>query len=757
MKRTAFQLLLIFIAITPLRAINEKSVDSLLTQLKQADAPQKLSLLLELSEYYYEREPARAATFAGDAYEIAVRQSDLNLQAKALFSIGYVAYLMNEYDKSLLYLKKAHTLWLKLENADGVASCLNRMGNVWQLKGDYEQALSLYKQSFFIVKNLPDNAELPRILTNMGSIYQLYGDYKQAINYMLQALGIYEDMKNDEGMAWSYLNIARLFKKMSDYEKALQYVNNSYQMYKKIADVKGIKTGVALCLKEKGSIYQDMGNFDKALEYGLKVLELNTAAANQHGIASSLYILGRIYYSQNRYEDAIKNMQQSMKQKALLGDSLDLAAIHRYLGYIYLKQGSYSQSQTAFTTSIRMAKKQNLRDELRDVYMGLSDLSRLQGKYNKALDYYIQFSALKDSLNDRDILQREMQYEFNRRQHNMELEQIQKEEMQKSKLQRQKLLTMLFIGFFIFTLLLALSIYRNFKVKKAANEKLALQNEEIRLKNKLIEAQRDDIKLQHDQISNQNKLITDSIRYAQRIQTAILPQEKMIQQLLGEHFIFYLPKNIVSGDFYWIGKHGSKIVIAAADCTGHGVPGAFMSMLGVAFLNEIVNKLGIVNPDEILFSLRRNVIDALHQSDEIGRPKDGMDIALVTIDTATRKLQFAGAHNPMYHFNNGTLSVYKGSRMPIGIHSEMSETPFELHELSYAKGDVIYLFSDGIIDQFGGPKNSKFKQSMLMELLTNLQNSNMDDQKAEIVQTFSDWKGKNNQLDDILMLGVRME
>jgi len=269
---------------------------------------------------------------------------------------------------------------------------------------------------------------------------------------------------------------------------------------------------------------------------------------------------------------------------------------------------------------------------------------------------------------------------------------------------------------------------------------------------------------QKDQIEEQKKRITDSIIYAKRIQDAILPLEENVNKYLKEIFILYKPKEIVSGDFYWVVQLDDKVYIAAVDCTGHGVPGAFMSMLGFAFLNEIVNKYKNISANEILFKLRENIVTALRQTDEIGGSKDGMDVALCIIDTDKKIIQYAGANNPLYHVaspvgmipspHGPMLHEIKADKMPIGI-SRRGMNPFKNHEFQINEGDLLYLFSDGYSDQFGGSEKWKFLSCNFKKMLIENAHLPMSEQKILLDNTIENWKNGHEQTDDILVIGIR--
>jgi len=255
-------------------------------------------------------------------------------------------------------------------------------------------------------------------------------------------------------------------------------------------------------------------------------------------------------------------------------------------------------------------------------------------------------------------------------------------------------------------------------------------------------------------IRNVNKKLTDSIEYAKKIQNASLPQQNFLDQVMPEHFILLKPRDIVSGDFYWVEQINDKLIIVAADCTGHGVPGAFMSMFGVAYLHEIVGKNGITQPAEIINQLRRIVIDSLKQ-DEESEVKDGMDISIICIDKKTRHMEFAGAFNDMLLIRNQELNIYQADHMPVSIGE--SNKPYTNHTIEYQSGDCIYLYTDGYPSQFGGSNDKKLMQKGFRKLLLNHHLQHMPEQLKSYNNFFTKWKGVNDQIDDVLVIGMRLD
>ncbi len=291
------------------------------------------------------------------------------------------------------------------------------------------------------------------------------------------------------------------------------------------------------------------------------------------------------------------------------------------------------------------------------------------------------------------------------------------------------------------------------EVLKQQRDDLAKYNEEILQQKEEIETQRDEIEAQRDQIFKQNDEITKSITYARRIQSAVMPSREMISCLLDNHFLLFRPRDIVSGDFYWMTEKNGKVVVVAADCTGHGVPGAFMSMMGVSFLNDIVNVAGVTQPDLMLNELREKIKTTLWQTGKEGEARDGMDIAVCVFDKNLKKVQFAGAYNPLYIIRDGEIIEIKADKMPVGIHVKEKDS-FTIHEIELAKGDSLYIFSDGYVSQFGGPEGKKFMAKPFKELLASLYGKPMSTQLKALEDALDIWQGAHDQVDDVLVIGI---
>ncbi len=556
-------------------------------------------------------------------------------------------------------------------------------------------------------------------------------------------------------------------------------------------EAEGNTTRQAESLNKLAYLYWENENFDNAITTFSQSLEINKTNKNFNGVKSLLYNIGLIYADNEEYSNALNNFNEGVKIARQLNQKEGI-----YTGLMnkasVLK--SLLKNQEAINNikeALGYAQELNNQKLIRTCYGMLAENYEIIGDSENTMKYFEMFASIDKHIKKEEI--KEIEEKSNEQIRIAQSEKVQteqalsektnqlsetqqtlKESEEKTKQQKleldlkelaikekeaqlknEKLIRYGVSVIFIVILLFSLLIYKQFRAKKAANKKLAEQNQQI-------SKQKSEIESQRDLANQQKKDITDSIEYAKRIQTALLPPLNFIRRNLPEHFILFKPRDIVSGDFYWMMNKDNKIIIAAADCTGHGVPGAFMSMLGTAFLNEIVTKIienkhiYSLQANEILNQLRDYIIKSLHQTGAANESKDGIDIALCIIDSEKQKLQFAGAHNPLYIIKNNEIKIIKGDRMPVSIHQNAHKS-FENHEIDFEENDIIYMFSDGYYDQIGGPKYRKFMSRNFQTLLMDIHKKPMEIQQQILDKTLEDWKGENIQLDDILVIGIKLE
>lgn len=573
-------------------------------------------------------------------------------------------------------------------------------------------------------------------------------DIQQQIEQYKSAIKKYESEGNQAELA-KYLNkLAYLYWHINADTDAIEYFGQSVEINTQLGNKNALRTlynNLGLIYSEGEEYQLAVDNFNKSLEINLKMGDKPAAASDYLNIALALQALSNYSESNSAVEKAL--------EKALEMNNLELTkTCYGILGENYEKLGQPKKAAKNFEKFNSIAKHLQKKE--------MDEMASRTEEYEKQVKHRDkELRSTLDTLGEMIELNREMQLqnELLNKENLLRVEQEERLKAQQAKLEaREKTRrTQLFALSIVLALLLciAILIFWQFSQKKRANQLLKDQNMEIERQKKEIEEQR-------DLANKQKKRITDSIQYAQRIQKAVLPQQETLAQNLNEYFILYRPKAIVSGDFYWINRKDNLLIVAAADCTGHGVPGAFMSMLGVAYLNEIVNKISInkhissLNTDEILNQLREMVITSLHQKGSIDEPKDGMDISLAIIDYEKKKLQFSGANNPIYIIRNNELMHLKADKMPVSYHQKMN-VPFTRQEFNLKINDRIYFFSDGYIDQFGGDKGMKFLAKNFRDLLMDIHQKTMDEQHKILNKTFEEWKGKRAQVDDVLLIGMK--
>jgi serine phosphatase RsbU (regulator of sigma subunit) len=458
-------------------------------------------------------------------------------------------------------------------------------------------------------------------------------------------------------------------------------------------------------------------------------------------VATSYCNIGKLYIHLKKYNEALENLQQAyaIYKREKLSYSIPNALSG--IGDYYSETDRPEMAIHYYDTALTYVEQNGQKKMKMDIYSSLSESYESLGQYQKAHTYHKLYAAIKDSLFDenksKELSRNEAKYEFEKLKQADKMADEKKDAIAEQEIMRQRvILYSLGLGF-LALLVFAVFILRSYNQKKKINSQL----EEV---NALIQ--------------EKNKSITDSINYAKRIQKAILPSPKAVRHLLPDSFVFLKPKDIVSGDFYWIDKTpGGKVLFTAVDCTGHGVPGAMVSVVGHNNLNRCLKEFHLEQPAQILDKLNDLVKETFENSDD--EVKDGMDMALCSYDPTTHVLEYAGANNPLLVFRIGAAEgevvlELKADKQPIGNYS--FRKAFTNHRLQLQKGDCIYIFSDGYADQFGGEKGKKFKYKKLQSLLLSVRHEPMEKQEQILLDTFEVWRSQLEQVDDVLVIGLRV-
>ncbi len=768
-SRFLFTAVLLFVCsqMTVFSVVNK--VDSLKKVLKIAKPKEQSIILIELSRAYLrEGKQDLAKQTVQNAIQLSTQHNNKVDQSNAYGYLGTIYLELQDYEKAfesytkglniatqaqlkkeMVYLNNELsvcyyyqqnfdklneysliTLKLAREIKDTVkeAEALNHIGIYYYTKGDLRKTLEYWEQELILKKHIGNKSEIGTALNNVGVIYKNIGDYQKAIGYYQENLEIQKELNDTQKIAWSLSNIGNIYYSFGvDFDKALEYFQKGLTYFEILKDT----TYIAQSLLNVGLIYQERVKYPEALKYFEKSMKYAELKDNKLLAALAKNSISIINVKLGNYKMGIKYSTQAMEVFRQEGDNKGLATCYNTLGEAYYKTGYLEKSLEYYFNAVNLNKEIGLKKEIADLYKEISFVYSLKGEYAKAYTYYKKYSEKKDSvLSDtymKTIEDVNTKYKTAEKEKEITSQKFTiSQAVEKDK--RKNILIYSIIVVFVVVCGFSVLLFRQFR----------------------------QIRAQRDQIIHQKQEITDSIHYASRIQRAILPLKETAERLLPEHFILYKPRDIVSGDFYWMSHKGSRVFFTAADCTGHGVPGAFMSMLGTAFLNEIINKVDNPTTDIILGDLRKQVVSSLHQTGKEGESKDGMDMALCMIDRETMMLEYSGANNPLYIVRKCELLEFKADKMPIGFYHEKNDKLFTRHELKLEKGDTIYLTSDGYVDQFGGPDKRKFMKKKFKELILSIENMSMDAQRDFLDKTIEDWRGELDQIDDIMVMGVRV-
>ncbi|MCW3084783.1 MAG: hypothetical protein JWP12_2149 [Bacteroidetes bacterium] len=679
---------------------SDKIIDSLQKLLPTVTVDTtRIRILNVIASEYTSDAPDKATQYANQALGQAIKLNDTVEEMSSYLLLGLAQYYQAHYDQALALYAKSFDLATKTHNKEKLAKTLNNIGLVYDDRADYQKALGYYLKALKLSEEAGGNKwQLASTLNNVGLIYKNLNQYDQALEYYNRSMKIKEEVGNKKGVGNSLHNIAMVYKLKGDYEKSLEYYSKALEVRKANNDI----TGESLTLNNIGNVYEAEHLYDKAFPYFVEALKLRENMKDNYNLCISLYSLGTNYYNRKLYAQGIENINKALE----------------------------------------MSKKMGTKDLIRNGYEALALIYAAQKNYEKAYEYQNLLIQVKDSIlnvaTSQQLNEMQTKYESDKKQKEIELlnknGEIQSLQITKNRTEFKLWMSVLGIAILLI-FAIAILFYNRSRLKQKTNQLLEHRNTEI---------------------TQQKKEITDSINYAKRIQESILPPTETWNKLLPDSFIFYRPKDIVSGDFYWIEQKNDIVCFAAVDCTGHGVPGALMSVVGFNLLTQAINEVNLVKPSEILKHLDAGVTKTLRQSEEGKGVKDGMDLSLCSLNKKTLELQYAGAFNSLYYVSNGILKEIKADKFPIGVNIDDKVDEYTNHTIQLQKGDCIYLYSDGYADQFGGSKGKKFKYNKLKELLLDVAQLPVEEQRNVIENAFDTWKGGLEQIDDVVVIGVRV-
>jgi tetratricopeptide (TPR) repeat protein len=731
------------------------------------------------------------------------KQTD-SIRLKAIDIIAWDGYLYSQPDSAIYYSQLQYDFANKKKLKKEMALALNTQGAAYDNLGNYIKALEYYQKSLFVRQELDDQQGVAASLNNIATIYRNQGDYAQALNHFLESLKIKKELGDKKGSANSMLGIGNIYIDQEEFELAKDYFEQSLLLRQEIGD----KKGIASSLLSVGNIDWIKKDYDAAIQCFNKSLTIQQEIGDKKGVANSLNNIAIIYKDKGELDKALKLFMESHNIREEIGDNLGMASSLSNIGIIFQKKGNHSKAVEYGKKSLEIARKIGAIKQLRDAYGGLYDSYKISKQFEKALEMHEQFINLKDSVlsdeNHKELTQLQFQFKYEMKTTSDSIQNLEYQKVMLAENEKQKAVAAkrtaeakvlknqqyaLFGGLGL-VIVFSLFIFNRFRITKRQKKIIENQKLEVEKQKEYADEQRKIAENQKNIVEEKNREISDSINYAKRIQEAILPSRYSLIENLKNGFVFFKPKDIVSGDFYWLevstkfnhqtNEQEQTVYFAAADCTGHGVPGAMVSVVCSNALSKSLLEEGITEPGKLLDRTRELVIHQFAKSDE--EVKDGMDISLgflaqkkceQTGDQYT-ELKWAGANNPLWIINpNRTKwpenvllfgkdfdeqrvvgAEIKPNTQPVGNYE--CPVPFTTHIIRLEEGDTLYLFTDGYQDQFGGEKGKKFKSLALKKLLVSIFDKQMDEQKNILDEAFHKWKGDHEQIDDICIIGVRI-
>lgn len=599
--------------------------------------------------------------------------------------------------------------------------------------------ISYLKQAYEISLKT-DNYRIQSNITNqIGYNYYFLSDFNHSIEYFLKTLVICEKQGNKAGISGSHNNIGSIYLELEDTVNALHHNLLALKIRQEIStNDNDSKNLIAMSYGNVGKTYFTSGNYTKAMEYYNLCLKISKEVGNKKRESLMLNNIGSIFAEQQKYDDALQYYENALGLYKEIESQENIALCLNNIAEIYFRKKEFQKSIDNYNASLNISEKNSELSDMKTSYDGLHNCYLELKNFELAHNYLAKYAAIKDSIytGESSAQMNELLAKFDSDKKEQEITLLQKDKEMSVWLRNS-----LIVGS-VLLIFLAISLYSRNKVKHKANLELSLKNKNIEEQKQIVEHQKLSLEVHQ-------KEIVDSINYAKRIQYALLGNTDLINKHLPQHFVMFKPKDIVSGDFYWAAEHNGRFYIAVCDCTGHGVPGAFMSLLNIGFLSEAIKEKNIVQPNEIFNYVRERLIESVSKEEH----QDGMDGILMCFDDSSH-VNYAASNNGPVLVRDSQVQLLPKDKMPVGKGEKM--TGFTSYSVDLKKGDSLYLYTDGFADQFGGPKGKKYKYKPLNELLISQSNLSNNLQKEKLVSAFDSWKGDLEQVDDVLIIGVKI-
>jgi len=651
------------------------------------------------------------------------------------------SYLERNADTAILYAEKQLALAQQTKQYKYEANAFSFLGYVHYFEDNTSQSLEFFQKALKLYQVQGNKIRMSKCYAFIGLVYFKKSNYPQTLDYYFKSLKIEEELGNTRGIALGYNNIGLVYDKQSKYDKALEYYFKALKIY----DSLGIKIGVANSLLNSGAIYDKQLKREKALNNYLQALKIYQEEESEQDISFCLTCLGIIYFDQMNYAVALEYYNKALEINERLSNKKEMSTCLLNIGTLYNTTGNYQLAAINFNKAKQLSTETDDLDNLRLSYEGLSRVYANTGNYKMAYENHLKFKELTDSIfnveNSRQLSDIKTNFEVDKKENELKAKAEAQQLVSNEEKKRQLFITYAVIAVLVIVLVFSFFLYQRFRLTNKQKQIIEEKNRETEAQKAIIE-------------SHQKETI-DSINYARRIQYALLANKDLLEKHLPQHFVLYNPKDIVSGDFYWAAEHDNTFYLAVCDSTGHGVPGAFMSLLNIGFLNEAIKEQDISQPHEVLNFVRQRLIASIG----IDGQQDGMDAILICIDLKPNKekagiINYAAANNvPVLVRNNKVIELGR-DKMPVGK-GEKTQS-FSQFSFNLQEEDNLYLFTDGYVDQFGGPNGKKFKYRQLEDLLLKAAHLPSNQQKQLLSDEFENWKGDLEQVDDVCLIGIKL-
>lgn len=743
-------------------------IDTLKYNINKADSDTlRLKLLVEFTDYCeitdIPKYTKQAITLADKLLAENKYDSKMLLYNRAMANNnnGFYYHFIGDHRSSIKYYNLSLKEFTDVPDSSYMALVYNNLAMVYNDLGDVDTTIHLLKIAEFICLKHNYIESLIPTYSNLATYYNKYGDFQKSIEYSNQLLKIHQGLNNVDGIVHTYNNLSSIYYVQNNYLKAEKYILKALSFKDQLFKTEAL----AIYYYNLSSIQSKLNKDSLAFINATESLNINKEIYHLKGIGDSYKLLGGYYLDKKEYNLAIAYSDSAHQIYTEINFLEGLSTVNKSKSFIYYELKDYQTAKKYGLKSLDYANQLGYPTDIKHASGILYKIYKNTGDYKNALEMLELKNIMTDSIERVDkkneTYKLQIDFEYTQKSFKDSLKNASEKELSRLKLneknaQLEKEQTRNTALIFSLIVLFASVIFiiRAYRKKKELARTIAIQKEEVEQK---------------------NKEITDSINYASKIQNAILASKSYLDKVMDSYFMFYKPKDIVSGDFYWVYQtESNKLIVAIVDCTGHGVPGAFMSMIGNSLLNKIIIENKVNDAATILNKLRSGVIKALSQSDKDSQQRDGMDIALMVLDKSNNTIEFAGANNPLWivtkNDNSAHISEHKKSiltqdgltllelkpnKFPIGKYVGEIK-PFESIVYQLANGDCVYMATDGFADQFGGDKNKKYKYKTLKKFILSINQLPFNEHNNILSTEFENWMGDNEQLDDVCNFGYKI-